>query len=138
MRIAYLTAAFLFCSSLNAVAASTLLPEDHPLLGVWKWTTPHSDCSEVYNFKSNGQLLFSSGDEDGVSEFDVAVKPSLSGFYQFTNRVIADNGKKDCRGQAGEVGVNTVIYAYFLPTSNQMMMCYKETLDSCFGPLTHQ
>ncbi len=138
MRIAHFTAAFLLCSSFSAFAASTLLPENHPILGVWKWITPNSDCSETYNFKANGQMLFSSGDEDGVSEVDVTAKPSLGGFYRFTNKVIADNGKKDCRGEPGKAGVNTVIYTYFLPTSNQMMMCYKETSDSCFGPLTHQ
>lgn len=138
MRIAHITAAFFLLSSLNAFAAPILLPDDHPILGVWKWTTPRAGCSEIYNFKSNGQMLFSSGEEDGVSEVDVALKPSLSGFYRFKNQVIADNGKIDCRGQPGVVGVDSVIYAYFLPKSNQMMMCYKESLNSCFGPLTHQ
>jgi hypothetical protein len=142
LRIAHLTTVLLLLSSMGAFAAPsitpTLLPDDHPILGVWSWTTPRTDCSEIYNFKANGQMLFSSGDEDGVSEVNVGTKPSLNGFYQFTNKVIADNGKKDCRGIAGEVGVNTVIYAHFLPTSNQMMMCYQENMSSCFGPLTRQ
>lgn len=155
MRIAHLVTAFLLSGSWSAFAATeptpvapasqsatqataTLLPENHPILGVWKWVTPHSDCSETYTFKSNGQMVFSSGAEDGISEIVVAEKPSLNGFYRFTNKVIADNGKNDCRGEPGKVGVNSVIYVYFLPTSNQMKMCYKETSDSCFGPLTRQ
>ncbi|MDE2422322.1 MAG: hypothetical protein KGO49_14225 [Gammaproteobacteria bacterium] len=161
MRIAYLATAFLLSSSLSAVAAApteststnstsaasasqtsasqpALLPKDHPLLGVWKWVTPNSDCSETYEFKSNSRMVFSSGAEEGISEIEVTLKPSVNNFYRFTNKVIADNGKKDCRGEPGKAGVTSVIYVYFLPTNNQMKMCYKETSDSCFGPLTRQ
>ncbi len=155
MRIAYLATAFLLSSSWSVFAATeptsavpasqaatqttaTLLPENHPILGVWKWITPNSDCSETYEFKTNSRMVFSSGAEEGISEIEVTLKPSMNGFYRLINKVIADNGKKDCRGEPGKAGVNSVIYVYFLPTSNQMKMCYKETSDSCFGPLTRQ
>jgi len=161
LRIAYIATAFFLSSSFSVFAAApmestpidpasaaltsptsasqaALLPKDHPLLGVWKWVTPNSDCSENYEFKSNGRMVFSSGAEEGISEIEVTLKPSANHFYRFTNKVIADNGKKDCRGEPGKAGVTSVIYVYFLPTSNQMKMCYKETSDSCFGPLTRQ
>lgn len=154
LRITYLATAVILVSSFSVFAADPtptapqaaptsqtaplLIPEHHPILGVWKWITPNSDCSETYEFKPNSRMVFSSGAEEGISEIEVTLKPSVNGFYRFTNKVIADNGQKDCRGEPGKAGITSVVYPYFLPTSNQMMMCYNETRDNCFGPLTRQ
>ncbi len=138
MRITQFIPYVLFCGTLSAFAAPTSVTANHPILGAWKWITPNQGCSEVYHYKADGTNLFSSGAEEGTSQYEITATPNFNGFYKLIDHNITDNGKKDCRGIVVQAGVNSILFVHFLPIDGQMVMCYKESLDACFGPLTRQ
>ncbi|WP_162818047.1 hypothetical protein [Aquirhabdus parva] len=137
MRKIYLAAALLF-SSLSYAADPALIASNHPILGVWKWTTPNAGCSELYNFKANNRLGFASGAEVGESLYTVSAEPSPKGYYRIENTVASDNGSNDCRGQPGQSGMHSTLFARFSPDGKQVKMCFGESDDQCFGPLTRE
>jgi hypothetical protein len=107
---------------------------DHPILGIWRLTLPDGSCSEVYRFRGDGTTLVTSADEISQSEFTIPAKPSAKGFYKLEDRLVKDNGKKDCIGQIMKVGTTATHFVHFHPSGSLFVMCVAESLDACIGP----
>ncbi|WP_217619459.1 hypothetical protein, partial [Achromobacter sp. GbtcB20] len=71
---------------------------NHPILGIWKLSLPDLRCSEDYRFRGDDTTLVTSAEEVSESEFSIPDKPSAKGFYKLEDRIVKDNGKKDCAG----------------------------------------
>lgn len=128
-----LTAA-LFLALLSAPAMAAPPDASHPLLGIWKLTLPDGSCTEMYRFRGDGTTLVTSAEEISESEFSVPAQPSARGFYKLEDKVIKDNGKKDCAGSITKVGSKVTHFLYFHPSGSLFLMCATESLDACIGP----
>jgi hypothetical protein len=107
---------------------------DHPLLGIWKLDLPDAGCSETYHFRGDGTSLVTSAEEVSESEFKVPDKPSSKGFYRLEDKIVKDNGKKDCAGQVTKVGTRATNFIIFHPSGVLFLMCSDESMKSCIGP----
>jgi hypothetical protein len=117
-----------------ACAAPAEPSQHHPLLGIWKLTLPEIGCSETYRFRGDGTSLVTSAQEISESEFRVPSEPSAKGFYRLEDRIVKDNGKKDCVGQITKVGTHATNFLRFHPSGALFLMCADETMDTCIGP----
>jgi hypothetical protein len=107
----------------------------HPILGTWSLDVPGTDCEETYFMRQDGTTLVTSGEEVGQSVYEIEDEPSASGFYKTTDRIVKDNGGKDCAGNVSKVGSEVTLYIRFHPSGQMMVMCQDETLNRCIGPL---
>lgn len=107
---------------------------DHPILGIWKLTLPDGSCSEIYRFRGDGTTLVTSAEEISQSVFNIPAQPSVKGFYKLEDRLVKDNGKKDCVGQITKAGATAIHFVHFHPSGALFLMCAAETLDECIGP----
>ena len=121
-------------ASQGAHAAGPLPVAHHPLLGIWKLELPEIGCSETYHFRGDGTSLVFSADEVSESEFQVSDKPGARGFYRLEDRIVKDNGKKDCAGDITKVGTRAVNYLRFHPSGALFLMCADESMRACIGP----
>ncbi|MCC2970308.1 hypothetical protein [Massilia sp. IC2-476] len=133
MRVsaAVLTGAFLVSVMAGAQAAP---PADHPILGIWKLSLPDLGCSETYRFRADGTTLVTSAEEVSESEYDIPAKPSTKGFYRLDDRIVKDNGKKDCAGAVMKPGTRATNYIRFHPSKALFLMCADESMQTCIGP----
>lgn len=131
MPAAVLTGALLMSSLPGAQAAP---PAAHPILGIWKLSLPELSCSETYRFRADGTTLVTSAEEVSESEYRIPAKPSAKGFYRLDDRVVKDNGKKDCAGAIMKPGTTATNYIRFHPSGALFLMCADETMNTCIGP----
>ena len=124
-----------FCLALLAPHAMAGPPmPSHPILGIWKLTLPDGSCSEIYRFRGDGTTLVTSAQEISESEFSVPAQPSAKGFYKLEDKVVKDNGKKDCAGAVTKIGSKMTHFVHFNPSGSLFLMCAAESLDACIGP----
>jgi hypothetical protein len=109
-------------------------PADHPILGIWKLSLPELSCSETYRFRADGTTLVTSAEEVSESEYRIPAKPSARGFYRLDDRIVKDNGKKDCAGAIMKPGTTATNYIRFHPSGALFLMCADETMNTCIGP----
>lgn len=117
-----------------AWAAPAQPPQNSPILGIWRLSLPELGCSEVYRFRGDGTSLVTSAEEVSESEFQIPAKPSAKGFYKLYDKIVKDNGKKDCAGEITRVGTQATNYVRFHPSGVLFLMCADETMNSCIGP----
>jgi hypothetical protein len=123
------------CVAMSAQAAA--IRPDHPLIGLWRLPFPNSSCTEIYRIESDGTTLVTSFFEVAESEFTVSDGPSPNGFYKWVDRVVRDNGEKDCAGRVSEPGGPEVTrYILLHPMGHVFVMCEDEDeeLQTCIGP----
>lgn len=118
----------------SAVAAGPGPSANHPILGIWKLNLPDIGCSETYHFRGDGTSLVTSAEEISESEFQIPDKPSAKGFYKLEDRIVKDNGKKDCAGEIMKVGTKATNYIRFHPSGVLFLMCADESMNTCIGP----
>ena len=114
--------------------ASAEPAHDHPLLGIWKLELPDVGCSETYHFRGDGTSLVTSAEEVSESEFKVPDKPSSKGFYRLEDKIVKDNGKKDCWGGVTKVPKTSTNYIMMNPAGDRFIMCDAEDGRHCIGP----
>ena len=129
-----LTGLLLLAAAIAQPAASAAPSASHPLLGIWVLSIPQLGCSETYHFRGDGTSLVKSAEEVSESEFTVAEKPSVKGFYKLEDRVVKDNGKKDCSGEIMQIGSRATNYLRFHPSGARFVMCQDESMQACIGP----
>ena len=129
-----LTGVILSLAMLAPVASAAPPAADHPILGIWQLTLPDGSCSETYRFRGDGTTLVTSAEEISQSEFNIPAQPSAKGFYRLDDRLVKDNGKKDCIGQVMKVGTKATHFVQFHPSGSLFVMCVAESLDACIGP----
>jgi hypothetical protein len=117
-----------------ALAAASSPSASHPLLGIWVLSIPQLGCSETYHFRGDGTTLVKSAEEVSESEFTVAEKPSVKGFYKLEDHVVKDNGKQDCSGEVMQIGTSATNYLRFHPSGARFVMCRDESMEACIGP----
>ena len=108
--------------------------KNHPIIGRWTISLPDGSCDETYTIRPDGTTLVTSGDEIAESIYEISAKPSAAGFYKWTDKLIKDNGKKDCAGEITKVGQTTVNFVQFHPSGDIFIMCAQENFDACIGP----
>jgi hypothetical protein len=126
-----------FLAGTATIAAAPIDPH-HPLVGTWTVSIPGGRCIETYVIRADGTTLVTSADEVAESEFEVAPKPSKQGFYKWADRIVKDNGKKDCGGAITPVGRTITHHIRFSPDEDKFIICQEESLDACFGPFIRQ
>jgi hypothetical protein len=131
----FLSVALLLAATSIACAQTPRpIAKDHPIIGRWTITLPDGSCSETYTFRPDGTTLVTSAEEIAESVFEISAKPAATGFYKWTDRVVKDNGKKDCSGEVTAVGHTAVNYVQFHRSGDIFIMCADESLDRCIGP----
>jgi hypothetical protein len=130
----WLTAVMLSLATFTPIVSAAPPAADHPILGIWKLTLPDGSCSEIYRFRGDGTTLVTSAEEISQSEFSIRANPSDKGFYKLEDRLVKDNGKRDCIGQVMKVGATATHFVHFHPSGALFVMCVAESLDACIGP----
>ena len=125
-------AGLLMLSVLNIAGAAP--PANHPIVGIWKLSLPDLSCSETYRFRPDGTTLVTSAEEVSESEYRIPAKPSAKGFYRLEDRIIKDNGKKDCSGAIIKAGTTATNFIRFHPSGALFLMCADESMNTCIGP----
>ncbi|MYM24556.1 hypothetical protein GTP46_18080 [Duganella sp. FT135W] len=110
------------------------LRSDHPLIGTWRITLPDGSCSETYRVRADGTTLVFSREEVAESVFTISDQPDKDGFYEETDTIVKDNGKRDCSGEVTAPGKPITNYLQFHPSGNLFVMCVERSLDRCIGP----
>ena len=129
-------AASCFATAAYAVPPVPLDPA-HPILGTWVLPLDNPQgtrCLETYYFRADGTTLVTSADEVAETVIEISARPSQRGFYRWSDRLVKDNGKKDCAGKVSKVGVESVSYIRFLEDGERFIVCQGESLRACFGP----
>lgn len=128
--------ALLASAAIGAAAAAPPKPvaKDHPIVGQWTFRAPDGTCAETYLFRSDGTSVVTSGEEVAETVFEISPAPLRTGFYKWADRIVRDNGKKDCAGQVTPVGTQAVNFIMFNPSRDLFVVCTGESLDACFGP----
>lgn len=121
-------------SATSAMAAGAPPPTTHPLLGIWVLSIPQLGCSETYHFRGDGTTLVKSAQEISESEFTISERPSANGYYRMEDRVVKDNGKRDCAGAITKVGAHATNFLRFHPGGTRFVMCEDESMQACIGP----
>jgi hypothetical protein len=117
-----------------ACAAPPEPPSNHPILGIWKLSLPQVGCAETYHFRGDGTSLVTSAEEVSESEYQIPTRPSAKGFYKLEDRIVRDNGKKDCAGEITRVGTRATNYVRFHSSGALFLMCADESMQTCIGP----
>ncbi len=129
-----------FClaaSATNAAHAAppTPLDSNHPFLGTWVLPVNNGRCFETYYIRADGTSLVSSAEEVAETVLEISPKPSRLGFYRWVDKLVKDNGKKDCTGKISKVGTESTSYIRFLEGGERLIICQNENLNACFGPM---
>lgn len=126
----------LACASVLAAACVSAAPvrADHPIVGTWRFVLPDGSCHEIYRIRADGTALITSAAEVAETEFDIADQPDTDGFYKSSDKIVKDNGKKDCTGQISEVGRSVASFILFHPSGNMFLMCMERSTEACMGP----
>lgn len=130
----------LLAASSLAVAAPEAdyraLGEAHPLVGKWRWIRAANSCTEVYDYRIDGTLYVTSGDEKTDNSFSIVRTPDANGFYETQFKIVKDYGGKDCaESETDDSGAAFTAYVVFDPTGSMYLSCQKPNVDACFGPL---
>ena len=122
--------------ALPVVAVDGDKPDRHPFIGKWHWTRSENNCTEVYEFRSDGAGFVQSGDERSDVTFNIADEPDGQGFYTLKLKTVVDYGGKDCAdSESNDTGNETKTYVIFDPTKQKHLSCGQPNLSACFGPL---
>jgi hypothetical protein len=122
------------CLAAQATPPAPLRP-DHPILGNWKFTLPDGSCTETHLIKPDGTTIVTSGDEVSESAIEVSDQPDADGFYRWVDRIVRNNGKKDCGGTSTPIGDVATIWIRFDARGDKMIMCFERSLKQCIGPI---
>mgnify|MGYP003575425756 CR=1 FL=1 len=109
---------------------------DHPLLGLWRLPYPGSTCWEIYRIAPDGTTQVTSAEEEAETVYTVSDRPSERGFYTWVDRIVRDNGGKDCGGNVTHPGPERTRYVLMLPSAKVFVLCANESeeLETCIGP----
>lgn len=108
----------------------------HPLIGTWTWSVFAGSCTETLQYRPDGSVLATSGQEVAEKTYEIAKVPDASGFYQLVETVIRQNDKRDCSGALLQgPGDQSTRFVQFSPLADKLLICREASLKACFGPL---
>jgi len=121
--------------SLGAATGSKPV-EAHSIVGKWQWTTEETNCTETYEYRADGSLSVTSGDEVAEVTYDISSRPDSKGFFLLNGTPAISNGGKDCTDRpAGTQQPAFSVYIIFHPTEPLHLVCEGPTVERCLGPL---
>jgi len=131
------TSLTLLALALLPLAAAAQEPADNaPLYGTWSWTRADNHCTEIYDFRPDGNAYVISGAERTEARYALSPKAGPAGRQRLVITATRWHGGKDCADRTEDaMGKPATSYLLFLPGRKQMIMCGDETSDTCFGPL---
>jgi hypothetical protein len=103
------------------------------LAGEWRWRSDDGRCRETFRYQANFQQRVSSGKEvlDGV--FELLGPPGADpGVFALRRVAAKSNGKRDCLGNTGELGVVRQIFLRF-EGRDTFRTCGGPEAASCYG-----
>jgi len=106
-----------------------------PIPGTWTFTIPDSHCSETHEFRADATLLSSSAKARPERVYGISASPNAKGFYRSVDKVIRQNGRRDCFGESGDPGVSAIIFIRFSPAATSFDACKAKPPHNCIGPL---
>jgi hypothetical protein len=129
----------LLCCAVAALGACHLavagpLRAGHPIVGAWRLELDDA-CVEIYRIGRDGHAHITSAEEVAEAEFTIDDEPGADGFYASVNRIVKDNGKRDCAGQVTQPGKAMPAFILFHPSGDQLLMCRDRDMRACIGPL---
>ena len=123
-------------SALAASVQPQIEKEPNFIAGKWAWVSPKDGCVEMYDYRDDGTGEVSSNEEYITFRYQLASSPNPQGFFPMNTEIVTDNGKKDCMGIVdNEQGSKLTTYVNFKPTGEQLVICYDNNFQQCFGPL---
>lgn len=135
MSTAYRIAALGLAAIVLGQAGAAPLRADHPIVGIWCLELAGEGCTETYRIRADGTALVTSAQEVAETAFEIADQPDGQGFYRSVNRIVKDNGKRDCSGHVTQPGQSISTFILFHPSGDQFLMCQRADTRSCIGPL---
>ena len=105
---------------------------DHPVLGTWELLVTET-CKEMHTYRADGTSYVTSGHEVSNSSYEISDTPNERGAYVMVDKIESNNGKPDCMGHQTPIGDVATVYVKFSTTGNGMLVCYDETMRSCFS-----
>ena len=129
--------ALLLSGSLSVHATTETLPAiHHQIVGKWQWTRSANNCTEVYDYRSDGTYNCKSGAEETNSTCSISERPDANGFYELKAKIVKSNGAQDCGdGPPNEDPGPFTKYIMFHKAQPLHIVCQTPALDQCFGPL---
>jgi len=126
----------LFCS-VHTRAEADPRSLKHPLIGYWESKLPENGCLESYWFKEDGTAVFTSGDEQLETHYEVTSQPDAHGFFKLNHRVTLSNKAQDCTKQTSEINSEQTSFLLFKPDGSSFISCDNDdpSLENCFGPI---
>lgn len=122
-------------SPLHAQSGAPAKPGHH-LIGTWTWSVFAGSCTETLQYRPDGSVLATSGQEVAEKTYEIAKTSDASGFYRLVETVVRQNDKKDCSGAMLEgPGEQSTRFVQFSPLADKMLICREASLKACFGPL---
>lgn len=117
-------------------ATSTGPAVSHKIVGKWQWTRSANNCTEVYDYRSDGTLSVTSGQEIANATYTISERPDPNGFYELKGQPVNSNNAQDCSDSPpdGDMSPYTV-YLIFHNTQPAHLVCQTPGLEKCFGPL---
>lgn len=108
----------------------------HPLIGTWQWTRSANQCTETYDYRPDGVLRAVSGTEITEGTYAVSPQADPNGFYELSGNFTETNQGKDCTDSPPVADPKPyTVYVVFHESRTRMLVCYKPSLERCFGPL---
>lgn len=138
MTLALLVGNAVSMAALAADFERTPLPENHPLVGMWRINVPGMACSEVYDIRSDGTMNVTSSSQVVKAEFSVGKEQLAGGFYRWTDHILSENGQSDCMGNVMEVGHSATHYITVHTDGERFLLCQQPNLDTCIGPFNRE
>lgn len=136
LRILLLVSGLLGAASPLLAAGPPAAAPGQPIVGTWSWVTFGGSCTETWQFRPNGTMLGTSGEEVAEKKYEMAATPDAGGFYRLVETVVRQNDKKDCSGALLEgPGEQSTRYIQFSPQGDKLLVCQTAALSACFGPL---
>lgn len=110
--------------------------EAHSIVGKWQWTSDKMKCTETYEYRADGSLSVTSGDEVAEVTYDISSRPDSNGFFLLNGTPGTSNGEKDCTDRpAGTEQPAFSVYVIFHASEPFHLVCESPTVERCFGPL---
>jgi len=127
---------FFAIALLPTAALAQEASDNAPLYGTWSWTRAETHCTEIYDFRPDGNAYLISGSERTEARYALSSKAGPAGRQRLVITATKYHGGKDCADRSEDMtGKPASSYLLFLPGRKQVIMCNDETSDACFGPL---
>lgn len=108
------------------------------IVGLWRWTDT-TDCTESYEYRSDGSGQVVSGNETTDMDYVISRVPVADDFFELSVTIRRNSGGRDCLGQnADDSGETYRVYLRFDLGEDSHLVCYRPDVTQCFGPLHRQ